>query len=70
MIQGKMQTLGDLIISSATDVIELKDFERKEECQDFEQSEVCPVCGAKLQPGEKFCSDNCPDAFYDERGEG
>jgi len=61
MMQGKMQSLGDLIASSATDIFELKEFEK---------TEVCPVCGAKLQPGEKFCSDNCRDAFYDERGEG
>jgi len=61
MTQGKMQSLGDLIISSATDIIELKD---------FEQSEVCPVCGCKIQPGEKFCSDRCELIFYDERGEG
>ena len=63
-----MPTLGDLIVSSVTDIFELKDFERKEECQDFEQSEVCPVCGAKLQPGEKFDCENCELIFYDERG--
>jgi len=70
MMQGKMQSLGDLIVSSATDIFELKQFERKEDCQDFEKSEICPVCSAKLQPGERFCSDNCRDSFYDERGEG
>jgi len=70
MTQGKMQSLGDLIVSSATDIFELRDFERKEDCQDFEQSEICPVCGSRLLPGEKFCSDRCELIFYDDRGEG
>jgi len=56
-----MRTLGDMLLENAKEVIELKEFER---------SEICPVCSAKLQPGERFCSDNCRDSFYDERGEG
>ena len=55
-----MKTLGDILLENAKNVIELKQ---------FEETELCPVCGSRLQPGEKFCCDNCELIFYDERGE-
>jgi len=56
-----MRTLGDMLLENAKKVVELKQ---------FEQSEICPVCGSRLLPGEKFCSDRCELIFYDDRGEG
>jgi len=53
-------TLGDILIENARKIIELKQ---------FKQTECCPVCGARLQSGEKFCSSRCELIFYDERGE-
>ena len=62
------RTLGDLIIDSANDIFELKRLEREKNLKEFK--EYCPVCGSRLQPGERFCCDNCELIFYDERGEG
>jgi len=55
-----MRTLGDMILENAKEVSELKQ---------FEETEICPVCGTRLFPGERFCCENCELIYYDERGE-
>jgi len=51
-----MRTLGDILLENAKKVVEL---------MQFEETEICPVCGAKLQPEERFCCDRFKEAIED-----